>query len=118
MMMRRRRRIFNVGRVLVLDNPSALGVMLLDRLGTSALCPAPPNDSALLCTSMQGLTDIARHVTGCRLIQETRVQNSFDEGLIDSARHVIGCHVTQETRVQNAFDDVASNIYQSQPPRD
>ena len=32
---------------------------------------------------------------------------------MDSARHVIGCHVTPETRVQNAFDDVASTIHQA-----
>ena len=34
-----------------------------------------------------------------------------------TARHVIGCHVTQETRVQTAFcvDDVASNIISARP---
>ena len=33
--------------------------------------------------------------------------------LMDSARHVVGCHLTQQTRVQNGFDDVASTIHQS-----
>jgi len=32
---------------------------------------------------------------------------------MDSARHVIGCRLTQDTRVQHAFDDVASTIHQS-----
>jgi hypothetical protein len=36
-------------------------------------------------------------------------------GLMDSARHVIGCHLTQETRVQNEFDDLASTIHQPLP---
>ena len=35
---------------------------------------------------------------------------------MDDARHVIGCNVTQETRVNHAFDDVASIIHQSLPP--
>jgi hypothetical protein len=35
------------------------------------------------------------------------------QGLTHSARHVIGCRISQDTRVQNAFDDVASTIYQS-----
>jgi len=26
---------------------------------------------------------------------------------MDGARHVIGCHLTQETRVQNTYDDLA-----------
>jgi len=34
---------------------------------------------------------------------------------MDSARHVIGCHVTRERRVQNSFDDVASTIHQCLP---
>ena len=34
---------------------------------------------------------------------------------MDSARHVIGCHLTQESRVQNAFYDAASTIHQSLP---
>jgi hypothetical protein len=28
---------------------------------------------------------------------------------MDSDRHVTGCHLPQETRVQHAFDDVAEN---------
>jgi len=32
-----------------------------------------------------------------------------------SARHVKGCRLTQETRVQYASDDVASTIHQSLP---
>ena len=28
-------------------------------------------------------------------------------------RHVTGCHLTQETRVQSALDDVASSIVQA-----
>ena len=32
---------------------------------------------------------------------------------MDSARHVIGCHLTQDTRVQNVFDDVEGRIHQS-----
>ena len=32
------------------------------------------------------------------------------EGLQDTARHVIGCHLTEETRVQEALDDVASLV--------
>jgi len=32
---------------------------------------------------------------------------------MDSARHVIGCRLTQETRVPNAFDDGASTVHQS-----
>ena len=35
------------------------------------------------------------------------------QGLLDSARHVIGCQLNQETRVQNAFDDMASTFPQS-----
>jgi len=31
---------------------------------------------------------------------------------MNSARHVTGCDVTQETRVQNAVVDVASTIYE------
>jgi len=60
--------------------------------------------------------DSARHVIGCRLTQETRVCNAFDDvvgTLMDSARYVIGFRLTQETRVQKAFDDVASTIHQS-----
>jgi len=34
------------------------------------------------------------------------------QGMMDGARHVIGCHLTPEPRVQNAFDDVASTIHQ------
>jgi hypothetical protein len=34
-------------------------------------------------------------------------------GLMDSARHFIGCRVTQETRARNAFNDAASTIRQS-----
>jgi len=33
--------------------------------------------------------------------------------LVDIARHVIGCLLIQETRVQCALDDVASNICQA-----
>jgi hypothetical protein len=32
---------------------------------------------------------------------------------MDSARHVIGCRLTQDTMVQNACDDVASTNHQS-----
>ena len=35
------------------------------------------------------------------------------KGLMDSAHHVIGCRLTQETRVQNALDDMASTVHQS-----
>jgi len=35
------------------------------------------------------------------------------QGLMDSARHVIGCRLTHETRVQIAFADVASTIHPS-----
>ena len=31
----------------------------------------------------------------------------------DIARHVIGCRLSQETRVQMRFGDVASNVYQA-----
>ena len=34
-------------------------------------------------------------------------------GLMDGARHVIGCRLTQEPRVQNACDDVVSIIHES-----
>ena len=34
-------------------------------------------------------------------------------GLADAARHLIGCPVTQDTRVQSALDDVASSIRQA-----
>ena len=56
-----------------------------------------------------------RHVTGCHVIQETRVSNAFDDvastiRLMNRARHVMGCHLIQETRVPNVFDDVASTI--------
>jgi hypothetical protein len=37
-------------------------------------------------------------------------------GLADIARHVIGCHVTRETRVQGALDDMASNLCQALIP--
>jgi hypothetical protein len=33
--------------------------------------------------------------------------------LADNARHVVGCHVTHESRVQNVLDDEASNICQA-----
>jgi len=33
------------------------------------------------------------------------------QGMMDVARHVIGCRLTPEPRVQNAFDDVASTIH-------
>jgi len=36
-------------------------------------------------------------------------------GLTDIAGHVIGCRLTQETRVQNVMYDVASNISQALP---
>ena len=32
---------------------------------------------------------------------------------MDSARHVIGCRLIQDMRVQYAFDDVASTNYES-----
>ena len=32
-------------------------------------------------------------------------------GLADIARHVIGCQLSQETRVQDVLDDVASSIW-------
>jgi len=32
---------------------------------------------------------------------------------MDSARHVMGCRLTQETKVQIALDDVANVIHQS-----
>jgi hypothetical protein len=32
-------------------------------------------------------------------------------GLADIAHHVIGCNLTQETRVVNALDDVARTIH-------
>ena len=35
---------------------------------------------------------------------------------MDSARDVRGCRLTQETRVRNAFDDVSRTIHQSLPP--
>jgi hypothetical protein len=59
-----------------------------------------------------------RHLIGCHLTQETKVQNASDDAessihLKDSARHVIGCHLNQETRVQYAFDDVAGTVHQS-----
>ena len=31
-------------------------------------------------------------------------------GLADTARHVIGCRLTQEARVQNASNDMASDV--------
>ena len=31
----------------------------------------------------------------------------------DIARHVMGCHLTPEVKVQNALDDVISNVYQA-----
>jgi hypothetical protein len=43
---------------------------------------------------------VARHVIGCHLTQETRIQSAL--GLAGVAGHVIGCHLTQETRVQSA----------------
>jgi len=53
----------------------------------------------------------ARHVIGCRLTQDTSIQNALDDvaSTIDSARHVIelGCRLTQDTSIQNAFNDVA-----------
>ena len=42
------------------------------------------------------LADIARHVTGCHLTQETWVEHA--------------CHLTQETWVEHAFYDVASDV--------
>jgi hypothetical protein len=32
---------------------------------------------------------------------------------MDNTRHVIGCHLAQEPRIQNAFDDETSSIHQS-----
>jgi hypothetical protein len=40
---------------------------------------------------------------------------SFMYGLMDSARHVTGCHLSLEIKVQNAFDDAASTIHQPLP---
>jgi hypothetical protein len=40
---------------------------------------------------------------------------SPNQGLTDIARHVIGCHLIQETRPRNAFDDLASTINQCSP---
>ena len=37
-------------------------------------------------------------------------------GLADIARHVKGCHLSQQKRVQNALGDVAGNICQALPP--
>ena len=34
-------------------------------------------------------------------------------GLVDIARHITGCRLIPETRVQCAFDDVASTIHQA-----
>ena len=34
----------------------------------------------------------------------------MSKGLADVARHVIGYHVTNETRVHNVLDDVAGNM--------
>jgi hypothetical protein len=41
--------------------------------------------------------------------------DSRDQGLADTARHVIGCRLTQETRVQRALDDMAGTICQALP---
>jgi hypothetical protein len=41
---------------------------------------------------------------------------SWMQGLMDGARHVIGCRLTQETGVQNAFDDMA-RTQGYRPPR-
>jgi hypothetical protein len=38
------------------------------------------------------------------------VQNALDDVASNNARHVIGCSLAQETRVQRALDDMASNI--------
>jgi len=37
---------------------------------------------------------------------------TFSEGLTDIAFHVIGCHLSQDTRINNALDDVATNVAQ------
>ena len=36
-------------------------------------------------------------------------------GVVNIARHVIGCHLTQETWIKSALDDVAGNIRQARP---
>jgi hypothetical protein len=41
------------------------------------------------------------------------VASTIWQGLADIARHVIGCHLTQETRIQNVLDDVASETCQA-----
>jgi hypothetical protein len=66
------------------------------------------------CQLIQETMDSACHVGGCHSIQETRVQDGFDDVastiLMDNARRLIGRHVSKATRVRNAFDDVASTI--------
>ena len=44
-----------------------------------------------------------------------RRREAGKQGLMDTARHVIGCRLTLETRVQKACDDVASTIHLSLP---
>jgi len=60
-----------------------------------------------------GPDDIARHVTGSHLVQETRVRIVLDDvaGNIDIACHVTGSHLAEVTRVCSVLDDVAGNIW-------
>jgi len=47
-------------------------------------------------------------VDECKPLPTTRADSV--KGLPDIARHVIGCHLTEDTRAENALDDVAGNI--------
>jgi len=58
---------------------------------------------------------MARHVIGCHVTQERRVQYVLIDtwqatGLADLARHIIEYHSTKETRIQNACRCVAAAI--------
>ena len=53
-----------------------------------------------------GLADSARHLIGCHMSKQTRIELRWmmwrKMGLSDIARHVMGCHLSLETRVQDA----------------
>jgi hypothetical protein len=118
-----RRRIFDVGRVLVLSDPPAtlcasrwlvgssnsrMSGLANNRRQMATRRRSPPDSTA---TSANGLKNSARHVMECYAAQTTSVQDALDDeastinqsGLMDSARHVIECHAAQETTAQKCL---------------
>jgi hypothetical protein len=58
--------------------------------------------------------DVACHIRGYRLSQETMAQNALED--VSGKIHVMGYLLTQETRVRYALDDVSGDICLVLPP--